>query len=189
MSVRRIEAEPSALVIDLTHDIQVIPSTGRITLAVVKDGAVAYAKAYGDARISPKMPATPAMRYSIGSVSKQFTASAILLLAQEGKLSLDDKVAKWFPRLTRASEVSIRQLLSRTAGYQDFFATVGVQDHQVDAADAHFRRMVGVRPNHRGLILARLGLHEPRGADVDDVVVVLYRLVGGDLRRSTVFRR
>jgi CubicO group peptidase (beta-lactamase class C family) len=61
------------------------------------------------------------MRYSIGSVSKQFTATAILLLAEEGKLSVDDKVAKWLPELTRASEISIRQLLSMTAGYQDFW--------------------------------------------------------------------
>src|SRR5213075_864791 len=78
-------------------------------------------QAYGDARIDPRTPAMPTMRYSIGSVSKQFTATAILLLAQEGKLSLDDKVAKWLPQLTRASEVSIRQLLSMTAGYQDFW--------------------------------------------------------------------
>ena len=61
------------------------------------------------------------MRYAIGSVSKQFTATAILLLAEEGKLSLDDKVARWFPKLTRANEVTIRQLLSMTSGYQDFW--------------------------------------------------------------------
>jgi CubicO group peptidase (beta-lactamase class C family) len=54
-------------------------------------------------------------------VSKQFTAAAILLLAEEGKLSLDDKVSRWFPRLTRAGEVSLRQLLSMTSGYQDYW--------------------------------------------------------------------
>jgi CubicO group peptidase (beta-lactamase class C family) len=61
------------------------------------------------------------MRYSIGSVSKQFTAVAVLMLVEEGKLSLDDKVARWLPDLTRADEVSIRQLLSMTSGYQDFW--------------------------------------------------------------------
>ena len=91
------------------------------SIAVVRGGEVVYERGFGDGRIEPTVAAAPAMRYSIGSVSKQFTASAILLLAQEGKLSLDDKVAKWFPRLTRASEVSIRQLLSMTAGYQDFW--------------------------------------------------------------------
>jgi len=61
------------------------------------------------------------MRYSIGSVSKQFTVAALLLLQEQGKLSLDDKVAKWVPDLTRANEVSIRQLLSHTSGYQDYW--------------------------------------------------------------------
>ena len=61
------------------------------------------------------------MRYAIGSVSKQFTAAAVLLLQEDGKLSLDDKVAKWFPQLTRAKEISMRQLLSMTSGYQDYW--------------------------------------------------------------------
>ena len=61
------------------------------------------------------------MRYSIGSISKQFTATAVLLLQEQGKLSLDDKVSKFIPGLTRASEVSIRQLLSHTSGYQDYW--------------------------------------------------------------------
>ena len=91
------------------------------SLAIVRGGEIVYEKAYGDGRIAPRTAASPAMRYSIGSVSKQFTATAILLLAEEGKLSLDDKVARWFPELTRAGEVTIRQLLSMTAGYQDYW--------------------------------------------------------------------
>jgi CubicO group peptidase (beta-lactamase class C family) len=91
------------------------------SIAVVKDGQIAYIKAYGDARLEPKTPATPQMRYSIGSISKQFTAAAILLLQEQGKLSLDDKVAKYVPDLTRGNEVTIRHLLSMTSGYQDFW--------------------------------------------------------------------
>ena len=87
----------------------------------MKNGQVVYVKAYGDARLDPKTPATPDMRYSIGSISKQFTATAILLLQEQGKLSLDDKVAKFIPNLTRANEVTIRQLLSHTSGYQDYW--------------------------------------------------------------------
>src|ERR1044071_6765956 len=60
------------------------------SIAIVKDGQIAYVKAYGEARLEPKTPATPQMRYSIGSISKQFTAAAILLLQEQGKLSLDD---------------------------------------------------------------------------------------------------
>jgi D-alanyl-D-alanine carboxypeptidase len=91
------------------------------SIAVVKDGKIVYEHAYGMAKIDPATPATSQMRYSIGSISKQFTASAILMLAEEGKLSLDDKVARWLPDLTRANDVTIRQLLSMTSGYQDFW--------------------------------------------------------------------
>lgn len=91
------------------------------SIAIVKDGQTAYLQAYGDARLEPRTPARPEMRYSIGSISKQFTATAILLLQEEGKLSLDDKVAKFIPDLTRANEVSIRQLLSHTSGYRDYW--------------------------------------------------------------------
>lgn len=90
------------------------------SIAVVKDGKLAYSKAYGKARL-PGTPATPATRYKIGSLSKQFTAAATLLLEQDGKLSLDDKVAKYFPELTRARDVTLRQLLNHTAGYEDFY--------------------------------------------------------------------
>ena len=91
------------------------------SIAIVKDGKLAYARAYGLARLDPPMPATPQMRYSIGSISKQFTAAAILMLAEEGRISLDDKVVRWLPELTRARDVTIRQLLSMTSGYQDFW--------------------------------------------------------------------
>jgi CubicO group peptidase (beta-lactamase class C family) len=70
------------------------------SIAVVRDGQIAYLKAYGDAKIEPKTPATAQMRYSIGLI-KQFTAVAILLLQEQGKLSLDDKVGKYIPDLTR----------------------------------------------------------------------------------------
>ena len=61
------------------------------------------------------------MRYSIGSISKQFTAAAILMLQEQGKLSVDDPVGKYIPGLTRGSEVTIREILSHTSGYQDYW--------------------------------------------------------------------
>jgi len=95
--------------------------TPSASIAVVKDGQIVYAKAYGNARLDPATPAQAEMRYSIGSVSKQFLAVAVLLLAQEGKLSLDDRVGRYLPALTRANDVTIRQLLSHTSGYQDYY--------------------------------------------------------------------
>jgi CubicO group peptidase (beta-lactamase class C family) len=91
------------------------------SVAVVRDGKIVYEHAYGLANLETKLAASPQMRYSIGSISKQFTAAALLMLAEEGKLSLDDKVIRWLPDLTRAGDVTIRQLLSMTSGYQDFW--------------------------------------------------------------------
>jgi CubicO group peptidase (beta-lactamase class C family) len=83
-----------------------------VSIAVVQDGKLAFVRAFGNA--------TAETRYPIGSISKQFTAVAILLAEEQHKLSLDDKVSKYFPALTRADEVTIRQLLSHTSGYEDY---------------------------------------------------------------------
>jgi D-alanyl-D-alanine carboxypeptidase len=91
------------------------------SVAVVKGGKLVYTHAYGKARLDPATPATPDMRYSIGSISKQFTATAILLLQEQGKLSIDDPVGKYVPGLTRGNEVTIREILSHTSGYQDYW--------------------------------------------------------------------
>ncbi len=91
------------------------------SLAVVLNGKIAYAHAYGNAKINPDVAATPDLRYAIGSISKQFTAAAILLLEQEGRISLDDPISKWLPKLTRANEITVREILSHTSGYQDFW--------------------------------------------------------------------
>jgi CubicO group peptidase (beta-lactamase class C family) len=88
---------------------------------VVESGKIALEKAYGQARLEPAVDARPDMRYSIGSVSKQFLAGCVLLLVQDGKLSLDDRVSKYLPDLTRAGEVTIRELLTHTSGYQDYY--------------------------------------------------------------------
>jgi D-alanyl-D-alanine carboxypeptidase len=102
---------------------EVLKATGvpSASVAVVQGGKIAYVKAYGMARLDPAMAAEPGMQYSVGSISKQFTAAVILLLAQDGKLKLDDPVGKYLPGLTRANDVTIRQVLSMTSGYQDFW--------------------------------------------------------------------
>jgi D-alanyl-D-alanine carboxypeptidase len=120
----------------VAHDALAKTGVPSASLAVVKDGQIAYLHAYGNARLEPETPAKPEMRYSIGSVSKQFTAAAILLLQEQGKLSLDDKVSKFIPDLTRANEVTIRQLLSHTSGYQDFWPQDYVMPMMLQPVDA-----------------------------------------------------
>ncbi len=102
---------------------QVLEQTGvpSASIAVVQHGKLVYTHAYGKARLQPPVAATPEMRYSIGSISKQFTAAAILLLQEEGKLSLDDTVSKYIPGLTSGDQITIRELLSHTSGYQDYW--------------------------------------------------------------------
>jgi CubicO group peptidase (beta-lactamase class C family) len=91
------------------------------SVAVVQNGKLVLAKAYGSSRLEPQQAATTSMRYAIGSISKQFTAAALLLLQEEGKLRIDDPVGKYVPGLSRGNEVTIRQILSHTSGYQDFW--------------------------------------------------------------------
>jgi CubicO group peptidase (beta-lactamase class C family) len=113
-AIQRIDAAAAA----------VLAKTGTpsASIAIVRDGRIVYSQAYGRARLeSNPIAARPAMRYAIGSITKQFTAAALLLLQQDGKLSLDDKVAKYVPGLMRAGDITIRQLLTHTSGYQDYW--------------------------------------------------------------------
>jgi D-alanyl-D-alanine carboxypeptidase len=103
-----------------------IPSA---SVGIVQDGRIAYVHAFGFARLRPPTPAEASMAYPIGSISKQFTATAVLLLEQEGKLRLDDPVSKYFPDLTEAKLVTIRNLLTHTSGYQDY----APQDYTIPA--------------------------------------------------------
>ncbi len=91
-----------------------------VSVAVVKSGQLLYAKAFGYASLAGNVPASTNTRYAVGSISKQFTAAALLLEQEKGKLSLDDKVSKYLPELTRADEVTVRNLLSHTSGYEDY---------------------------------------------------------------------
>ena len=126
------------------------------SIAIVQGGAITYLQAYGDGRIDPHTPALPPMRYSIGSISKQFTAAAVLLLAEQGELSLDDPVSRFVPNLTRGSEVTIRELLSHTSGYQDYWPQDYVPPFMLQPITArlHYRmfqntgkmRIIAIRP-------------------------------------------
>jgi D-alanyl-D-alanine carboxypeptidase len=111
-----IEAKVAAIAANVLHDTGV-PSA---SVGIVEKGQVVYARGFGMARIQPPLAASADMAYPIGSISKQFTATAVLLLQQQGKLSIDDPVAKYFPALTRAADVKLRNLMTMTSGYEDF---------------------------------------------------------------------
>src|SRR3954454_19723481 len=88
-------------------------------IAIVRDGKLVLNKAYGKA--NEGLPARADLPYQIASNSKQFTAMALILLRDEGKLSLDDHVSKFLPGISGGDRITIRQLLSHTSGLQDFW--------------------------------------------------------------------
>ncbi|HZS04447.1 MAG TPA: serine hydrolase domain-containing protein [Blastocatellia bacterium] len=96
------------------------PDSPGCALAVIRDGAVIYKHGYGMADLDHDIPITPSTVFHVASVSKQFTAMAIMLLAKEGMISLDDPVRKYVPELRDfAAPVTIRHLLHHTSGLRD----------------------------------------------------------------------
>ncbi len=95
-----------------------VPGAG---VAVLRDGAPLVRRAYGLANLEDMVPATTATNYRLASITKQFTAAAILLLAQDGLLSIDDPIRNWLPTLPRAADgIAVRHLLSHTSGLIDY---------------------------------------------------------------------
>ena len=93
------------------------------SLAIVRDGHITKAQGYGFANLELRSPATKETVYEIGSTSKQFTATAIMMLVEEGKVRLDDTITKYFPEAPQAwSGVTIRHLLTHTSGIQNHVA-------------------------------------------------------------------
>ena len=86
------------------------------SIALVRHSTLVYAQAYGLAQLTPRRAATPAMRYAVGSISKEFTATALLLLQESGKVSIEDAAGRWVPGMGPAANASIRSLLSHTSG-------------------------------------------------------------------------
>ncbi|MBK6458955.1 MAG: beta-lactamase family protein [Gemmatimonadetes bacterium] len=95
-------------------------------LGVYQDGKVLYARGYGMASLQNGIALSPRSVLDVGSISKQFTAMAILLLQQEGKLSLDDPIRKYIPEMPAyADKVTLRRALSQTSGLRDLYVMWG----------------------------------------------------------------
>ena len=90
-------------------------------MAVVENGRTLLAKGFGRRSIQPQVPLGDDTLFGFGSVTKQFTAAAALLLSEEGKLSVEDRVAKYYPGLTRANDISLLDLMNHVSGYPDYY--------------------------------------------------------------------
>ena len=92
-----------------------------VSVGVMQDGKVVLAKGYGFRSLDPQEPVTATTMFPIGSVTKQFTCSAALLLDQDGKLSMRDPVGKYVPTATRGSEITLLDLGQHVTGYRDYY--------------------------------------------------------------------
>jgi D-alanyl-D-alanine carboxypeptidase len=94
-----------------------------MSIAVLRDGQVILAQGYGLANVELSVPATKDTVYELASLTKQFTATAIMMLVEDGNLSLADKLSQFLPHAPAAwSNVTVRHLLTHTSGIQDFFS-------------------------------------------------------------------
>jgi CubicO group peptidase (beta-lactamase class C family) len=91
-----------------------------MAVLVARDGALLYQGGFGWADLETKTPVTPDTCFRIGSISKQFTAAAILRLADEGKLALDDPLEKFFPGFPNGPSITLRHLLNHTSGLHSY---------------------------------------------------------------------
>lgn len=91
-----------------------------LSLAIARRGHVLYARGYGYRDFAQKIPADADTVYNIASNSKQFTAASIMLLQQEGKLGLDDKVSRYLPEFVHRAQITLRELLTQTSGIPDY---------------------------------------------------------------------
>jgi CubicO group peptidase (beta-lactamase class C family) len=116
------EGDPTSaqvdIVVEAQRKAQKIPG---VSLAVCRDGKIVKASGYGVANVEWDIPVTPETIFQTGSVGKQFTATAVMMLVEEGKLGLDDKIAKFIPEAPVTwNDVTVRSLLTHTSGIADY---------------------------------------------------------------------
>ena len=113
-----------------------------VSLAVLRRGKVTLLKSYGLANVEHQVPVTPSTIFQSGSMGKQFTAAAVMILAQENKLSLDDKISKYFPDSPPAwKEITIYHLLTHTSGMGDYPSEIDLRrDYTEDELFESFKK-------------------------------------------------
>lgn len=116
-------------------DILLTKTVAGFAVGIARGGEVALVKGYGFADLEDGIKVGPDTVFRVGSVTKEFTAASVLLLAERGQLSLDDRLSKYLPDFPRASEVTLRQLLNHTSGISNYTSVPG------------FMKVEGTQPN------------------------------------------
>ncbi len=134
------------------------PGVPGCAVGVYRDDTLVFARGYGIADLEHSLPITPGSVFDIGSMSKQFTAACIVLLAQQGKLSLDDDIRRYLPEMPDyGARITIRHLLTHTSGLRDYLGLLAMAGYGMDdvSTDADALRLVALQK----------GLDFPTGTD------------------------
>ncbi|MFI5312303.1 MAG: serine hydrolase domain-containing protein, partial [Gemmatimonadales bacterium] len=160
-------------------------------VGVYRSGAVSFARGYGFAELNHDVPITPSTRFTVGSVSKQFTAASIALLAQRGSISLDDDVRKYVPELPAYQPpVTIRHLVHHTSGVRDFWELVTLAGWRPDDGYT-VDDMLNLAAHQKGLNFAPGAEYRYSNTGYLLLGVVVKRVTGQSLRAfadSAIFR-
>jgi CubicO group peptidase (beta-lactamase class C family) len=121
------------------------PESPGAAIAVIQNGAIVYKRGYGVANLEYNIPITPSTIFHVASVSKQFTAFAVTLLANHGKLSLDDDIHKYLPEMPDfGKKITIRHLIHHTSGLRDQWELLAMGGWRLDdvITKEHILKMV-----------------------------------------------
>lgn len=136
-----------------------------LSLIVVRDGKIDYVKGYGYSNLEHQVPVKPETIFQAGSVGKQFTAFAVLLLVQDGKMSLEDKLTKYFPDAPSGwDSITVRNLLNHTSGFGDYTNNLNYRaNYTEDSLYQEFRKRplifkAGEKQRYSNMGYATLGI-------------------------------
>jgi len=136
-AARAADAPASWTAVDAAaHRLIVDQASPGASISVMKAGNLVYSKGFGLANLETATPATPTSIYKIGSITKQFTAAALMSLQEDGKLSVDDPLSRFFTDFQRGGEITLRQMLTHTSGLGNYTNTsppeAFIQEARVD---------------------------------------------------------
>ena len=120
-----------------------------VSLAVMREGEILKVEGYGLANVELNVPVTPQSAFHTESLGKTFTAVGVMILVEEGKVELDDKVTKYFPGSPGWKDVTVRHLLTHTSGIPDHVAEFGGApfiDFRQDYTEDELIRLIAARP-------------------------------------------
>jgi CubicO group peptidase (beta-lactamase class C family) len=118
------DAAPTGRIDALAKDVLSSGGAPGFAIAVLRDGAIVYSRGFGLRDVDRGLPVTAETPFAIGSISKGFTAAAVLALAHDGKLTLEDRLAKYEPHLPNAAAITVRELLNQTSGLHNYPNTI-----------------------------------------------------------------